>query len=125
MELKRCSRCKDFKDVSEFPPSHCYCRPCLAEYNRERIEKRKSIKEVLRNVQPLGEDRSRGRPRKVAKGISVAIPGKPKKAAGKGSKYVDLIKPPVITEQPETVEQFLSRGGSIVSVRMGESGYKG
>lgn len=40
-DIKRCSRCKQTKPVTEFHPSkrnhyHSYCKPCLTDYCRER-----------------------------------------------------------------------------------------
>lgn len=38
--------------------------------------------------------------------------------------YSDLIKPSVVMEAPESVEDFIRRGGVIITVRPGESGIK-
>lgn len=133
MQMRVCYKCKNEKP--------CYtngvCRQCMRAYNQDRKEKRESIKKVLRHVEPLGEDRPRGRPKKepAPKPVSMRertkhlrqypdktgmaereiLPVSKTRGKIKPIKKADLSA----LDGRETVEQFLARGGSIKAVPIG------
>lgn len=142
---RRCSRCKEWKKVECFPPTHCYCNPCFAAYNRDRAAKRKKFKAEFAKqpLTPLDPPKVRKKPgpkpkpkpvklpkpkvrlKAAPKPITVVVPDKPKRR-GHNRKYIDLIQPapPPPLKGTETVEQFLARGGQIERVAIGATGYK-
>lgn len=151
---RRCSRCRLVKDVDQFPPTHTYCRPCFADYNRARWQARKAFKEQFAKqpLVPLDEppkpkpktakppeprvlsaaqvSRKPKKPKAKPKPITVVRkdkPGRPRRNnADLFNKFSKLEKPP---EPPalagtETVEQFLARGGQIQRLPHGATAYR-
>lgn len=126
MKTRKCSRCHEIKPLDSFPPSHTYCRPCFAEYNRDRFLKRKAFQAEFSKTPLVPMDPPKPKPERKSKPVTDKALPKPVKPSKKRS-YAELIQPPKsvdVEEQPETVEQFLARGGKIQHVPSGKSGCK-
>lgn len=52
--MKRCPRCQEMLDRSEFSPGNHRCRPCVAEYSRERRAMKSTRRVVEQRAVPLG-----------------------------------------------------------------------
>ena len=116
-ELKRCPRCPSSapkKPITEYY-SNGYCKECMAEYSRIKNKDRiyTPRKPKVEKDMPTAKPSRKGRP------ITITVPGKPRATRSLRTPYSDLIKPPVITGRPETVDEFLARGGSIKHVPVG------
>lgn len=93
-------------------------KPCKRGHYGERNSKTKGCVECAkeyRSEQPTKKKRHK------LKAITITVPGKP---VGRAKRYDPMIRPPVLRDQPETVEEFLARGGQVKSAAVGVSGYK-